>query len=807
MNDLSIFISGIDTPRRNLSVNAYGIDLGTTNSCVARASWKPGEKPICDVININQPLWPEGNVESPLVPSVIALAGTEDKIVGAGAKKLRARPQDANLMPERDLFYETKNDIGLRKTYHRADEAYGSAAKIAGHLLRYLKDSAINGQGKNASINVTVPASFQINQRRDTLLACQFAGLKLRDDDLLDEPTAALIDYIMSGKAQHSFEPGKTTQCVVFDFGGGTCDVAVMEIIVDKRTKQVLMSQIAVSRYHRLGGGDLDTAIVHEALIPRLLKENGLAPLDLTWAEKKRGLEPQLLGTAEKLKESLCRGINHLRRLRKYDKVDKEKVKARCSSVDIYLGKRSFYLSDPTLSAAEWEKILEPFLDRDLLFARQTDYRLTQSIFAPLQDALDRAGRNPEDIDFCLMVGGSSLIPQVRDAVEEYFQKSAVGYFDDPMDIQLSVARGAAWNALYKKLTNRNLIRAVVQEDLALMTRGQALYPLIPARAVLPYPAENDWARVELEIPPQADLFTDKLLFKIVGATERQIILHEIWDIPEYVEAGTEIIMEYNMTAGKQFHCRAFLKDNPEVAFEHSVENPLVNIVNPGSTRLFIEEKEEELRKKGGGSADDVDDFVKIATSYAELNQKERAINWLRSALNKLGRADSSILSLQASYYDELGDHARAEKLYREADRATTSWGGPLFNLALSYYHRAHYQKAIELVDQAGKKGGAKGHHLTLKAMCLDKSEPNKDHKFIYQQAIKAFGAVALLSEWELGWYLTAVQAVGDTKAIKDAEEERKKRNKKGMPEVDEDALLPSVKGGLAQRKKTMFDF
>ncbi|HDQ03162.1 MAG TPA: hypothetical protein ENN23_01095 [Deltaproteobacteria bacterium] len=113
MNEVKIFTAQVDALRRDISVSAYGIDLGTTNSCVARASWKPGQKPACDIVNINQSLWPEGNVKSPLVPSVIALAGTEDKIVGEGAKKLRARPQDANLTPERDLFYETKNDIGL----------------------------------------------------------------------------------------------------------------------------------------------------------------------------------------------------------------------------------------------------------------------------------------------------------------------------------------------------------------------------------------------------------------------------------------------------------------------------------------------------------------------------------------------------------------------------------------------------------------------------------------------------------------------------------------------------------------------
>lgn len=95
---------------------------------------------------------------------------------------------------------------------------------------------------------MTVPASFQLNQRRDTLLACGHAGIGLQDDDLLDEPTAALIDYIMSEGAERVVEAGKASQCVVFDFGGGTCDVSMLEITADKRTKQILLSQIAVSR-------------------------------------------------------------------------------------------------------------------------------------------------------------------------------------------------------------------------------------------------------------------------------------------------------------------------------------------------------------------------------------------------------------------------------------------------------------------------------------------------------------------------------------------------------------------------------
>jgi len=164
MSNLQLFRSEMEAKGRPHEVHAYGIDLGTTNSTVAKASWVPGEKPTCRVLEIDQPLWPAGTMTSPLVPSVVAILDSVEPMVGEGAKRLRTRPQDANLFPERNLFYETKNDIGLRKTYHRAPESFNHASKIAGHILRFLKDAGLQeGQGKPAHFCVTVPASFQLN--------------------------------------------------------------------------------------------------------------------------------------------------------------------------------------------------------------------------------------------------------------------------------------------------------------------------------------------------------------------------------------------------------------------------------------------------------------------------------------------------------------------------------------------------------------------------------------------------------------------------------------------------------------------
>jgi len=250
-------------------IRALGIDLGTTNSTAAEVIWKIGEPLQCRVLEVDQPT--EGGLfTSPLVPSVVALIQDGTVWVGEGAKRLRTSCQLFTLIPERNLFYETKNDIGLKKSYYQAPEDFNHAFKIGGHILKYIKKEIEQRTDfVHQATSVSVPASFQINQRRDTFLACQRAQLSLQDDDLIDEPTAALIDYILTNGCEEVIQPNRASLCVVFDFGGGTCDVAVVEIVGDRSSGNLTMSQLAVPRYHRLGGGDIDAAIVHACLIPR----------------------------------------------------------------------------------------------------------------------------------------------------------------------------------------------------------------------------------------------------------------------------------------------------------------------------------------------------------------------------------------------------------------------------------------------------------------------------------------------------------------------------------------------------------
>ena len=110
------------------------------------------------------------------------------------------------------------------------------------------------------------------------------------------------------------------------------------------------------------------------------------------------------------------------------------------------------------------------------------------------------------------------------------------------------------------------------------------------------------------------------------------------------------------------------------------------------------------------------------------------------------------------------------------------------------------YQEALKTIEEAIKKAGQKGECLTLKAMCLEKIDPQKDCKAIYLQAVSAFGRPDRLSDWELGWFITAARGAGDEKAVLQADREKSNRKKKGQPDIDIGAPLPGIKGGLIVR-------
>lgn len=802
-NSLSLIQrSEIDHVRKGQTVRVLGIDLGTTNSTVSESVWQVGDviPPKTCVLEVVQPTL-EGEYTHVLVPSVVSIHNGQ-VLVGEGAKRLRLRASELGLKQNQNLFYECKNEIGNRKTYHRAPEGFRSAADIGGQIIRFLhKATTENDCGEADRVVITVPASFQAAQRKDTILASELAGLKLGGGDLLDEPAAAFLDYLVDHGNELVSQLTEPRTLVVFDFGGGTCDVAVFRLHRDVSDPGPISAEwLAVSRYHRLGGGDIDAAIVHEVLIPELCEQNDISLSHLTYEDKKVRFEPALLGWAEMLKVGLCIEIRRLNSFGKYATSDKQQIaKTQPGVHHCKLGDRILKLSSPRLTAAKFEEVLKPFLDQDLLFARETEYRLTCSIFAPLQDALDRAGIERSSVDFCLTVGGSSLIPQVFESVKAFFSEAEVWSHTNRDDVKACVSRGAAYHALALALFEKGLVQPVCHDEIAVRT-SSGLIPLIPKGVKLPYPEDGSYGKVEgLAIPRTVMVGYCDVRVEIVAASDNRVLLAKTWPIPGPINQGTPIQLEYRLDENQVLDLRARLKDDEDIeGFAESVENPLTNVVNPQPKRIQIEEMEEELRTGKVAKEAVGDKAAEIAGLYADIGQREKAIDFLRRAIRAKSPPDVSLLNRLAGYYGDIKNFEREEEIYREAGKVS-SWSGTWFNLSLTLKRQGKLPEAREAVDQAISLD-REAPYLVQAALIARSSGDESESNALLCEAMATFNPERSLSDWELGWFVTAAQTLDDSAKLSEGRAEQKRRTR-GTKRTDVEGELPIATPGMMRPK------
>lgn len=780
----------VKTPLRVL-----GIDLGTTNSTIAEIVWNQNGstefRSRCLEVEQNTLSGPSTHV---VVPSAVALYNGKEWI-GEGAKRLYGRAPELGLELTKNIFLECKNDMGSRRTYHRASEGYRSASEIGARVLSFLKISAEEESDISLSRTVvTVPASFQAAQRMDTVKAAHLAGIPLAGGNLLDEPVAAFLDYLMDHLDQLEPLLARDRHLLVFDFGGGTCDVAVFKLTKSNNDIALDISPLSVSRYHRLGGGDIDRAILHEVILPQLIEQNGLTPNSLGYEEKKNRIEPAFIGIAEALKVGLCNEIVRLKGFGQYDNADRNEIrKINPGLQECKIEEKTLRLQSPSITCAQFDDVLKPFLDTDLLYARETEYRLTCSVFAPIMDALDRSGLDPDDIDLCLLVGGSSLIPQVSDAVAAFFDKGQVLSFSDQDSLLGAVARGAAYHAFALQAFGRSPFEVKTPDRLSIRTVGGS-YELIPRNTSLPYPAQG-WAQtLNLKIPKTTVSGTIPLLVEFLAGeqSEERSLFMGAWEVTGPVKKGDALSLEYCLDENQIFQFRLRLADQEASdPFQGVIENPLSNVVNPHSKWLEIQENEESLRTGKVPKVEIPDKIVQIALGYGELQQLEKAISYLKQALRLLNRPDPFILNRIGIYLGELGDSENEEKYFLEAATAGAA-DTALFNLALVKYRRGRHAEARDVLEKL-MISRMDGPAYTLAAMIAGSLGRDGEKGTFLTNALTAYGHIAALSDWELGWFSTAANMAEKQEMVKKAKAEQRRRGRTKSDPADDIAsgILP----------------
>lgn len=325
-----------------------GIDLGTTNSCVA-------------VIEGGEPVVIPSAEGSRTTPSVVAFSKTGERLVGQVAKRQAITNPDRTIISiKREMGSDYKVDIDGKKY---------TPQEISAIILQKLKADAEAYLGSPVTEAViTVPAYFTDSQRQATKDAGKIAGLEVKR--IINEPTAAALAY--------GLDKEEDQKIMVYDLGGGTFDVSIIEM--GDGVQEVL----ATAGNNRLGGDDFDQRIMYW-IVETFKNEQGI---DL-----------------------------------KNDKMAMQRIKEAAEKAKIDLSSMTTTeINLPFISAdANGPKHFEATLTRAKFNEMTAD--LVEATMGPIRQALSDAGLKPSDINKVLLVGGSTRIPAVQEAVKKFIGK------------------------------------------------------------------------------------------------------------------------------------------------------------------------------------------------------------------------------------------------------------------------------------------------------------------------------------------------------------------------------------------------
>ena len=408
-----------------------GIDLGTTNSCVS-------------VMEGNEPVVIANSEGKRTTPSVVAFVEGGERKVGDPAKRqaitnptktiysikrfMGSTFDDTKAETERVAYQVVKGDNNTPRVV--IDDRKYTPQEISAMILQKMKKTAEDYLGQEVTeAVVTVPAYFNDSQRQATKEAGEVAGLKIKR--IINEPTAAALAYGLDKK-------GIDQKIVVFDFGGGTHDVSILEL------GDGVFEVLSTDGDTHLGGDDVDDAIINW-LAEEFKNDEGL---DL---RKDPMALQRLKEAAEKAKIELSSSTSteiNLPYIMPVDGVPKHLVR--------------------TLQRSKFEQLIAEIVERTI---------------APCRSALKNAGLSTSDIDEVILVGGSTRIPVIQDAVKKFFGKEpSKGVNPDEVVAIGAAIQGGVLTGEVKDV----LLLDVTPLSLGIETMGGVFTKLIEANTTIP---------------------------------------------------------------------------------------------------------------------------------------------------------------------------------------------------------------------------------------------------------------------------------------------------------------------------------
>lgn len=470
-----------------------GIDFGTSTTVVSIATKESGEEKIKTLpIKLTQILEDGTIYQSEKLPSVIAWYNGR-LLVGEGASNLKY-----TLTKGKNIWFSFKMEIGedLGAKYYNSEVGDMEGVKIRNPkdcvrvffmylnilIKKYCQD---NGLSDNIMYAVSIPASFEANQRKELMEALESNGMNISKQSLIDEPNAAFISYVHDSEESEKpllISPHYNSNVLVFDFGGGTCDISILEI--GKSTNGLYSKNIAISKFTKLGGDDVDRYITFKYILPRFFEANNVSDDDFITKERQY-IATQLYKVSERLKILLCKKIsNQMYQLEIPDYIKSNSDKASITiPVSVETKKGLLTQSEFFLSIKELVEVMSVFMKSSLIPSSIKGQEEYNNIFMPIESAIKKANVCKSEIDYVLLIGGSAQNPFIQEALKKYFDDSEILV---PQDLQTHVSKGAAIHSLLMNGINKCIIQPITSESIFVITKDTTNKVLIPAGTTIP---------------------------------------------------------------------------------------------------------------------------------------------------------------------------------------------------------------------------------------------------------------------------------------------------------------------------------